>query len=130
MTHSTFYLEEPLRWGLDAARVNDAVIADFNCNNGRRVISAVNYGAKHGYGFDISSGYIEQARSLASKYGADAGPMYWYHHSLSTIVQSALDAGCTLRQLKEYEHDVWVGYHQVEQVDTRPPLSMLVRFTS
>ncbi|MGH8601609.1 MAG: class I SAM-dependent methyltransferase, partial [Gammaproteobacteria bacterium] len=57
--------------------------------------------------------------------------IYWDHHSLSRIVQSALDAEFTLRQveeyqieeyqIEEYEHDVCVGYRQVEQFNVRTP---------
>jgi SAM-dependent methyltransferase len=226
----TRYLEEPLRRALDTVGVEGSVLAQFNCNNGRELISAVNHGARAGYGFDISSNYIEQARWLAANCGTNATfvanditaldhrfdgvadivfatgsalcwlpdlvsyfsvarrvlggegtlilyethpfaemlkpdvarsesePLvphysyntgkpvlfrsegeyfgdgndvatYWYHHSLSYIVQSALNVGFTLRQFEEYDHDVCVGYRDVEKFDPHPPLSMLLRFT-
>jgi SAM-dependent methyltransferase len=225
-----FYLEEPLRRALHAAGLSTStVLAQFNCNNGRELISAVRHGAARGYGFDISTEYIHQATQLASQLDVDAqfqatdigaiadefdavadivfatasalcwmpdlhayfatahrvsreggslilyethpfvemfkadvdraadeplvphyrygtrepvefrsegayfgdgneGVTYWYHHSLSYIIQSALESGYTLAEFEEFGHDVCVGYKQVENHEVRPPLSMVLRF--
>jgi SAM-dependent methyltransferase len=58
------------------------VLAQFNCNNGRELISAVNYGARAGYGFDISSNYVEQARWLAAGCGTNAT---FVAHDIATL---------------------------------------------
>ncbi|MCL2632758.1 MAG: class I SAM-dependent methyltransferase [Coriobacteriia bacterium] len=44
-------------------------IAQFCCNNGRELLSLVQYGASHGVGFDIAENIIEQARETAEKAG-------------------------------------------------------------
>lgn len=225
-----YYVDAHLRRALREIGVAGKAIAQFNCNNGRELISVLQLGAAHGYGFDISERYVEQARSLAGgtgvraefvaaniydipsaydgvadvifvtaaalcwmpdlrryfsvahrvlrgeghlvvyethpfaemfkldcdrdgdealvphyKYGkthpvvfdsrgdyygdreSGAGTAYWYHHSLSNILQSMLDAGFSVRRFDEYRHDVCVGYRDVERFRVRPPLSFLVR---
>lgn len=225
-----YYLDAQLRGAFAEVGIEGRTVAQFNCNNGRELISALQLGAAHGYGFDICERYIGQARRLATGSGvraefvatniydipatydavadvvfvtaaalcwmpdlrryfdvarrvlrpggnlvvyethpfvemfkldcdretgeplvphyaygtrepvefdsrgdyygdreSGAGKAYWFHHSLSEIIQSMLDAGFTLRRLDEYQHDVCVGYRDVEQLEVRPPLSLLVR---
>lgn len=61
---TAYYADSVLRAELEAVGLCGKVIAQFNCNNGRELISALQLGAEHGYGFDISGGYVEQARWL------------------------------------------------------------------
>lgn len=227
------YADARLRAALDEVGLQGRAIAQFNCNNGRELISALQLGAARGYGFDISEQYVELGRSLAADCGVDAefvagsiydvpptydgtadvvlvtaaalcwmpdlrryfevahrvlrpgghlvvyethpfvemfkldcdrehgealvphypygssepvefdsrgdyygdrqsgaGTAYWFHHSMSAIVQSILDAGFTLQRFEEYQHDVCVGYRDVERIAVHPPLSFLVRCQS
>lgn len=44
-------------------------IAQFACNNGREMLSAMQLGAARGIGFDITENFIGQARQIAAKIG-------------------------------------------------------------
>lgn len=44
-------------------------IAQFCCNNGRELLSAMQLNAEFGVGFDIAENFIEQARQIATKVG-------------------------------------------------------------
>lgn len=61
-----FHLEELSRIGLKGSK-----IAHLNCNNGRELISLIRSGAEDGVGFDISSGFIEQANLLRDSAGVN-----------------------------------------------------------
>jgi len=52
--------------------VKGACVGQLNCNNGRELVSIMQLGAGRGVGFDISGGFIEQARELAQAAGANA----------------------------------------------------------
>ena len=213
-----------------ALPLKGSTLAQFNCNNGRELISAIQLGAQAGIGFDFSSAFVEQARTLAEaagvaarfvetdiyempaayhaaadiifltagalcwmpdlrryfetahrvlrsggtlilyethpflemfkpdrdrfegeplslrypyfmdvpvawgsgldyygqkKYGEEI--VYWYHHSLSAIMQSILDAGFAIRQFAEFDHDNSIGYREVEAFAIRPPMSFVLR---
>lgn len=44
-------------------------IAQFGCNNGRELLSAMQLGAAHGIGFDLTENFVGQARQIAEKIG-------------------------------------------------------------
>ena len=224
------YIDDELRAEFEAVGIRGKILAQFNCNNGRELISALQLGAERGYGFDISEGYVRQARWLAEAAAARAeffatdiyalprdhngsadvvfvtaaalcwmpdlreyfavarrvlrpggalviyethpfaemfkpdahradeellvphypydtgdpvtfdsrgeyygdrdrgvGTAYWFHHSMSAILQATLDAGFEIRRVAEFGHDVCVGYREVERIPVRPPLSFLLR---
>jgi len=52
--------------------------------------------------------------------------VYWYHHTLSGILQSVIDSGLTIRRFREFEHDIDSGYADVLAIEARPPMSYLV----
>lgn len=62
---TAYYIDSEFRTELEAIGLRGKVVAQFNCNNGRELISALQLGAEQGYGFDISRGYVEQAKWLA-----------------------------------------------------------------
>jgi SAM-dependent methyltransferase len=229
-TKSGFYIDPVFRDCLMALPLKGSTLAQFNCNNGRELISAIQLGAQAGIGFDFSSAFVEQARTLAEaagvaarfvetdiyempaayhaaadiifltagalcwmpdlrryfetahrvlrsggtlilyethpflemfkpdrdrfegeslslhypyfmdvpvawgsgldyygqkKYGEEI--VYWYHHSLSAIMQSILDAGFAIRQFAEFDHDNSIGYREVEAFAIRPPMSFVLR---
>jgi len=39
--------------------------------------------------------------------------VYWYHHTLSGIMQAIIDSGLTIRRFQEFEHDSDSGYARV-----------------
>jgi len=45
------------------------VVAHFCCNNGRELLSLVDFGAKSGVGFDFAENILEQAQTTAEKAG-------------------------------------------------------------
>lgn len=47
------------------------MIAQFCCNNGRELLSAMQLGPTYGIGFDIAENFIAQARQMAAKIGRD-----------------------------------------------------------
>jgi SAM-dependent methyltransferase len=59
-----------------------------------------------------------------------APELHWFPHTLSTIVQSAIDAGLTLCQLTEYPHSIReVEYDLYEGREPQVPMSFLLRAT-
>lgn len=50
---------------LNEISVKDKAVAQLCCNNGRELLSIKNLGAGYCVGFDISDGFIDQARKLA-----------------------------------------------------------------
>lgn len=227
---TAYYIDSEFRTELEAIGLHGKVVAQFNCNNGRELISSLQLGAERGYGFDISEGYVEQAKWLAesvsvpaeflaadiyalpARYDGSADLVfvtaaamcwmpdlrdyfavahrvlrpggtlliyethpfaemfkpdahreageslvphyqygtnepfvfdsrgdyygdpeqgieiaYWFHHSMSKIQQATLDAGFEIRRVAEFDHDVCVGYRDVERIAVRPPLSFMLR---
>lgn len=225
-----YYIDSELRAAFEVVGIRGKAVAQFNCNNGRELISALQLGAERGYGFDISARYVDQAEQLAASVGSPAeflatdiyamprsydgsadvlfvtaaalcwmpdlhgyfdiahrvlrpdgtllvyethpfiemfkpdahrvpdepllphypynaaDPVlfdsrgdyygdreqgaevaYWFHHSVSAILQATLDSGFAIRQVAEFDHDVCVGYRDVEKIPVRPPLSFLLR---
>jgi SAM-dependent methyltransferase len=225
-----YYMNSKFRSCLEGAGVQEKVVAQFNCNNGRELISAVQLGYRKGYGFDFSAEFIRQARDLASgldivaefietdiyaipaeyqgiadvifltagalcwmpslsgyfaaahkvlrpggslviyethpilemfkpdrelgasepleftypyameepvawtagldyysgtKYGNEI--LYWYHHTLSGIMQSVIDSGFVIQEFTEFGHDDLVGYSEVAKQPIRPPMSFVLR---
>jgi len=59
-------IDELQRIGLEGRRV-----AHLNCNNGRELITMARLGAQNSVGFDISEGFIAQAKDLAKAAGVD-----------------------------------------------------------
>lgn len=69
-----FYIDDVLRCELEKALHGnsvDPVVAQFNCNNGRELISAVQLGFSRGYGFDFSGEFIKQAQNYTTFTNAD-----------------------------------------------------------
>jgi SAM-dependent methyltransferase len=229
-TRPGFYIDPVFRDCLKALPLKGSTLAQFNCNNGRELISAIQLGAQAGIGFDFSFAFVEQARTLAEaagvaakfvetdiyempaayhaaadilfltagalcwmpdlrryfetahhvlrsggtlilyethpflemfkpdrdriegealnlhypyfmdapvawgsgldyygqkKYGEEI--VYWYHHTLSAIMQAILDAGFAIRQFAEFNHDNSIGYREVEAFAIRPPMSFVLR---
>lgn len=225
-----YYIDSKFRSCLEGAGVREKTVAQFNCNNGRELISALQLGYHKGYGFDFSAEFIRQARALASglditaefiesdiysipaeyqkiadvlfltagalcwmpslrdyfaaahnvlrpggsliiyethpflemfrpdrdlqagepleltypyfmedpvawgsgldyysgtKYGDET--VYWYHHTLSSIMQSVIDSGFVIREFTEFERDDLVGYSEVAKQPVRPPMSFVLR---
>jgi SAM-dependent methyltransferase len=226
------FLDPVFRQHLEGIGLAGKTIAQFNCNNGRELISAVQLGARAGLGFDFSAAFIRQARDLCdgagvnidfietniyeipARYSAVAdvlmmtsgalcwmpdlrryfevasrvlGPggslviyethpflemfkldrerapeealvphypyfmaepikssagldyysneiygrevVYWYHHTLSGIMQAIIDSGLTIRRFQEFEHDSDSGYARVRAFSARPPMSYLLSAT-
>src|ERR1700722_4956357 len=67
-----YYTDSRLRSCLEGISVQGKTVAQFNCNNGRELISAVQLGYDKGYGFDFSAKFVQQARDLASGLGITA----------------------------------------------------------
>jgi SAM-dependent methyltransferase len=65
-TSPAYYIDPRFRSCLEDAGVQGKTVAQFNCNNGRELISAIQLGYRDGYGFDFSAEFIHQARDLAS----------------------------------------------------------------
>jgi hypothetical protein len=132
----TRYLEEPLRKALDTVGIDGSVLAQFNCNNGRELVSAVNHGARTGYGFDISSNYIEQARWLAASCGTNAtfvandeGTLILYEtHPFAEMLKPDVTRSDEEPLVPHYSYNTGKP-RDVEKFDPHPPLSMLLRFT-
>jgi len=225
-----YYMNSKFRSFLEGTDIQEKTIAQFNCNNGRELISAVQLGYRKGYGFDFSAEFVRQARDLASgldvttefietdiyaipagyqeiadvlfltagalcwmpslpdyfaaarnvlrpggslviyethpilemfkpdreleagepleftypysmeepvkweagldyysgtKYGSEI--LYWYHHTLSGIMQSVIDSGFVIQEFTEFGHDDLVGYNEVAKQPVRPPMSMVLR---
>jgi SAM-dependent methyltransferase len=225
-----YYIDSKFRSYLEGTGVQEKTVAQFNCNNGRELISALQLGYHKGYGFDFSAEFIHQARDLASgldiiaefietdiyaipaeyqeitdvifltagalcwmpslcdyfaaaynvlrpggsliiyethpflemfrpdrdldagepleltypyfmeepvawgagldyysgtKYGDEI--VYWYHHTLSSIMQSVIDSGFVIQEFSEFGHDNSVGYNEVAKQPIRPPMSFVLR---
>lgn len=227
---SGHYLDADFRdYLVTAVGLEGKTVAQFNCNNGRELISAVQLGARKGYGFDFSKEFLEQARILASVSDADvefvetniyemprafdaqadililtSGALcwmpdlrgyfevarrvlrpggalviyethpflemfkldrerspgeslvphysyfmnepvkstngldyysntvygkevvYWYHHTISEIMQSIIDAGFAIRRFREFEHDSDSGYASIRELEIKLPMSYLL----
>ena len=54
---------------LKALDLQGITIAQFACNNGRELLSAMQLGASYGFGFDIAERFIDQARRIAQEIG-------------------------------------------------------------
>lgn len=225
-----YFIDDVCRKQLEAIGLGGKVLAQFNCNNGRELISAVQLGARKGYGFDFSSAFLCQARELCLGSNVDLefietniyeipcqydsiadvlmltsgalcwmpdlrgyfdvaarvlkqhgmlviyeihpflemfkpdrerGPnellipyypyfmkdpikssagldyysneiygketVYWYHHTLSGIMQAIIDSGFVIRLFQEFEHDRDSGYSRVRAFPARPPMSYVLR---
>jgi SAM-dependent methyltransferase len=224
------FLDSVMRTALEAQDLSGKTVVQFNCNNGRELLSAMQLGAKRGFGFDFSHEFIEQARALSKEAGgfdvefvetniyeipdnylgvgdvlmATSGALcwmpdlagyfaaarrvlkpgssivvyethpflemfkldrdrqpdeglnlhypyfmahpveshsgldyyshqvygsevvYWYHHTLSGILQGIIDGGFAIRTFQEFEHDTDSGYDSVREFAVRPPMSYLV----
>jgi SAM-dependent methyltransferase len=229
-TSPAYYIDSKFRSCLESAGVPEKTVAQFNCNNGRELISALQLGYDKGYGFDFSAEFIHQARDLASgldviaefietdiyaipaeyqgiadvlfltagalcwmpslrdyfaaahnvlrpggslilyethpflemfkpdreldggepleltypyfmeepvawgagldyysgtKYGNEV--VYWYHHTLSSIMQSVIDSGFVIQEFSEFGHDESVGYNELAKQPIRPPMRIALR---
>jgi SAM-dependent methyltransferase len=227
---TSYYIDSKFRSSLERAGVQGKTLAQFNCNNGRELISALQLGYDKGYGFDFSTEFIHQARDLASgldvvaefietdiyaipaeyqgiadvlfltagalcwmpslrgyftaaynvlrpggalimyethpvlemfkpdreleagepleltypyfmeepiaweagldyysgeKYGDEI--VYWYHHSLSSIMQSVIDSGFVIQEFSEFGHDNSVGYDELAKQPIGPPMTFILR---
>lgn len=49
--------------------LQDKTIAQFACNNGRELLSAMQLGASYGFGFDIAENFLDQGRQIAYRIG-------------------------------------------------------------
>ncbi|HRX07875.1 MAG TPA: class I SAM-dependent methyltransferase [Candidatus Limiplasma sp.] len=63
------YINPQLRDALKGLDLKGKTIAQFCCNNGRELLSAMQLGAKAGYGFDIAENMVEFASGVAQKAG-------------------------------------------------------------
>lgn len=54
---------------LKTLELQGKTIAQFGCNNGRELLSAMQLGASFGFGFDIAENFLDQARQIAQKVG-------------------------------------------------------------
>lgn len=63
------FMNPMLREALRSLDLKDKTIAQFCCNNGRELLSAMQLGAKAGYGFDIAENMIAFASGMAQKTG-------------------------------------------------------------
>ncbi len=54
---------------LKALNLQGKTIAQFACNNGRELLSAMQLGPEYGYGFDIAENFLNQGREIAEKIG-------------------------------------------------------------
>lgn len=209
--------------------IEGKIVAQFNCNNGRELISAVQLGAQRGIGFDFSAEFLDQARSYQAVTGANVEfvetdiyalsghhseiadimiltsgalcwmpdlhgyfekakqvlrpsgslviyethpfvemfkldrerdaeepvqPYYsyfmpepvrsengldyysntkygkeivfWYHHTISHVIQSAIDCGLRLRSFSEFAHDTDSGYASLRKLSVQLPMSYLL----
>ena len=61
------YMNDMLKRAMRSLDLQGKVIAHFCCNNGREMLSAMQLGAAHGYGFDIAENMIAFARETAAK---------------------------------------------------------------
>jgi SAM-dependent methyltransferase len=227
---SAYYIDSKFRPFLEGVGVEGKTVAQFNCNNGRELVSAVQLGFSKGYGFDFSTEFIHQARDLAAgldidtefvetdiyaipteykeiadvlfltagalcwmpslpdyfaaahrvlrrggslilfethpflemfkpdrdlvggdsleftypysmeepvewtsgldyysgeKYGKEI--LYWYHHTLSSIMQSVIDSGFVIREFSEFGDDDGVGYDELAKQPVHPPMSFILR---
>ncbi|MBN1776762.1 MAG: methyltransferase domain-containing protein, partial [Clostridiales bacterium] len=59
------FLNDMLKEALRALDLQGKTIAQFCCNNGRELFSAMRLGAKEGYGFDIAENMIAYASDIA-----------------------------------------------------------------
>jgi SAM-dependent methyltransferase len=90
--------------------VDGSTIAHLNCNNGRELISMIRLGAARGVGFDISDGFITQARELAQAAGtpsaefvvADVYDIDEAHAGQYDIVAVTAGAMCFMPDIAEY----------------------------
>jgi SAM-dependent methyltransferase len=226
-----YYIDSKLRPFLEGAGISEKTVAQFNCNNGRELISSIQLGYRKGYGFDFSAEFVRQAQDLASgldinaefietsiyaipaeyhqitdvlfltagalcwmpslrdyfaaaynvlrpggslviyethpflemfkpdrdldaagdpleftypyfmeapiewgsgldyysatKYGNEV--VYWYHHSLSSIMQSVIASGFVIQEFSEFEHDDAVGYSELAKQPVKPPMTFILR---
>jgi len=74
--HADVLLNQPLPFfnqdtiaALKSLDLQGKTIAQFACNNGRELLSAMQLGPTYGYGFDIADNFIRQARQIAQKIG-------------------------------------------------------------
>lgn len=49
--------------------LQDKTIAQFACNNGRELLSAMQLGASYGFGFNIAENFLDQGRQIAYRIG-------------------------------------------------------------
>jgi SAM-dependent methyltransferase len=63
------YLNPMLKDALKSLDLRGKTIAQFCCNNGRELLSAMQLGAKAGYGFDIAENMIAFARDVVKQAG-------------------------------------------------------------
>ena len=61
------YMNPMLRQALRSLDLKHKIIAQFCCNNGRELLSAMQLGALKGYGFDIAENMIAQANHVADQ---------------------------------------------------------------
>ncbi len=63
------YLNPMLAIALQTLDLRDKMLAQFCCNNGRELFSAMQLGARAGVGFDIAANMMEAARGIAAQTG-------------------------------------------------------------
>ena len=59
-----------------------------------------------------------------TKFGREV--VYWFHHTLSQIIQSTIDGGLVLQNFREFEHDTDSGYASLRQASVKLPMSYLI----
>ena len=52
--------------------------------------------------------------------------VFWYHYTISHIIQSIIDAGFEIRRFSEFEHDSDSGYSSLRKLEVKLPMSYLL----
>ena len=63
------FFDSDLKAELEQMSFEDKHVAQFCCNNGRELLSLVDFGAKSGVGFDFAENILEQAKDTAKRAG-------------------------------------------------------------
>ena len=111
-TAPTYYVDDVLKNELQKVldgNSHHATVAQFNCNNGRELISATKMGFSRGYGFDFSDAFIEQAQFYANQSGApctfvhsDIYKIDYDFYSIADVLFLTAGAMCWMPDLHHY----------------------------
>ena len=54
------------------------------------------------------------------------GTSYWFHYTVSDLINGAIEAGLAIRRFDEFDHDLSLVFRRFQDLDARPPLSYLL----